>query len=140
MERVMGPIDEEGCFRRSQCSFLKSNDADSQICGHERNSGKLCTLADCPIVEDAQRRVEQARRNLIRHTPPTENSPNISFPDQYAQGRIRLPDGTRLLDWEGSEWKPYTKDGVRWWPDELTDRDYETLYECLQGQISALFP
>ena len=78
---------------------------------------------------------QNARRESLRLVAPSKGNPRIAFPDQYQQGRIVVVPGGRLLDWEGGEWVPYEKEGVRWNRESFKDSDYEALRDALSPQI-----
>ena len=78
-----------------------------------------------------RRVVESAR---LRKTAPLRRNRHVSFPDAYPEGRIMFPSGCRCLDWEGTEWVPYEKDGVRWYKDVFTESDYIALCDALCRQ------
>jgi len=76
-----------------------------------------------------------ARLDSLRFLAPSRGNPRIAFPEQYPQGRIVVVPGGRLLDWEGGEWVPYEKEGVRWNRESFKDLDYEALRSALSSQI-----
>ena len=75
------------------------------------------------------------RRHIISHTPPKKDNPYVSFPDHFSNGRIVIPDSNRLIDWNGSEWLAYVKDGVQWVSDYLTDEDIDMLAGKLVDEL-----
>ena len=141
MPTIQGPLDGNRSFRGHACTYhhRSSSHDEPGTCGHDANLRRPCALATCPLVGDAAREVELLRRSILHHTPPARNSPGVSFPEEHAAGRIRLPSGTRLLDWEGDRWKAYLKDGVQWFSDDLADSDFEVLSDRLREQINAAF-
>ena len=78
---------------------------------------------------------EEIRRHILRHIPPGPDNPKISFPEPNKLGRIVIPGGFRLIDWEGDEWVAYEKEGARWFKDTLKDDDYKVLHDALADQV-----
>jgi len=78
------------------------------------------------------------RKSMLRCAAPMPGNPCVAFTEEHRLGRIRLPSGSRVLDWEGSEWRAYVKEGARWYLDELTDEDFDMLWECLSAQLREL--
>jgi hypothetical protein len=89
---------------------------------------------------------EDQIRNLLRHTDVRVDQVSLpwiykaqaelQFPSEISgSARIRFNDGIRIVDWEKTQWVSYEKEGVRWYKDELSDRDYEVLYELLKPVI-----
>jgi hypothetical protein len=85
-------------------------------------------------------------RNLLRHTGlqfdqvelPWKHADNaeLLFPDEISGApRIRFLDGLRLIDWENDQWVSYEKDGIQWYKDDLSDLDYEILFDLLKPVI-----
>jgi hypothetical protein len=62
----------------------------------------------------------------------------ISFPEHYAQGRIVIDPGLRMIDWNGEEWIVFVKDGVRWYRDEFNDDDFLVLQNALSDQLRSV--
>ena len=142
MPQFNGPIGKDGVFRRRTCSYLndkKGLDEDLR-CLHPINRNRYCCLSFCPIVTDEKKEKENETRNILKHTAPKLDNPKISFPDHHEMGRIRFPSGSRLIDWEGDQWRAYLKEGAQWDARELNDDDYELLYDCLRDQIRAALP
>lgn len=85
-------------------------------------------------------------RNLLRHTSVSANQVRLPwkykdqaelfFPSEISGSpRIRFSDGIRIIDWEQNQWVSYEKDGVRWYKVDLSDVDYEVLYQLLEPVI-----
>ncbi len=88
--------------------------------------------------------------SIFRKTPlisslfvPTDLSQGLKFTyfelifpmEISGNARIRYNYGSRIIDWEGKEWVAYEKDGVRWFRDDLTEKDFQTLFYLLTYQI-----
>ena len=93
---------------------------------------------DMPIQQnDAASKNEalgETQRKKLRRIAPSRANCKISFPDHYEKGRIVVMPGSRLLDWEGGEWVPYEKEGVRWYREEFTEADYIALRRALSAR------
>lgn len=75
------------------------------------------------------------RKHILKHTPPLSGNPIISFPEHYSKGRIVIQLGIRMLDWDGEKWVAYTKDGTKWYSNDLSEEDYNILDRALSQQI-----
>jgi len=74
-------------------------------------------------------------KEALSRTAPLRYNPEIIFPNEHKKGRIRMQSGTRILDWEGNEWRVYEKESTTWTNDEIKEEDYEKLWDCLKEQI-----
>ena len=97
---------------------------------------------------EPRHKLEQIR-NLLRHTGVRADQVNLPwkyedqvelfFPSEISgSARIRFNDGIRIIDWEHNQWASYEKDGVRWYKTDLSDLDYEVLYELLEPLIRSI--
>ncbi len=78
------------------------------------------------------------RRHIISHTPPKKDNPHVTFPEHFPSGRIVIPGGYRIIDWDGKEWSAYVKDGVQWVHDDLTDADLDLLSGYLSEELKLI--
>jgi hypothetical protein len=88
-------------------------------------------------------------RNILSHTGVDvdqvslpwkyKDQAELFFPSEISgSARIRFSDGQRLIDWEHNQWVSYEKDGVRWYKVDLSDFDYEVLFELLEPIIRSI--
>lgn len=92
-------------------------------------------MSDQQTSSENEQERARIRRHILYHTPPRKDNPHISFTEHFRNGRIVIPGGYRIVDWDGKEWSAFAKDGVQWVQDDLTDADLEVLASYLSEEL-----